>query len=352
MQTRTMSRDAVSDFLSGVLGDCKMVAPVEAEPGFYRFEIIEEAADVVLDYVSTVMPPKKAMFPEREVLYEFRIDGEEGKPTFKPVIDSTPCVLVGVHPCDLAGIAMLDWAFEKDHKDEHYLARRRAITIIGMDCHPDEHCFCTAVGATAPKEGFDLFLTPVDNGYLVTVGTQKGLDLLDTYAESAAATPKDLSDAGCWQQEKEEKIQRRFDTEVYNLPLTFQHGVRSSTWEEVAEPCLSCGSCNLVCPTCFCFEVEDTLQVDGKAGVKKRSWDACQLAEFAKVAGGGNFRGKPEMRLRHRLYRKYQYLMTLYGAPFCTGCGRCARSCPVDINIVDTTNSLIANDRKEGTLHV
>ena len=352
MQTRTMSRDAVTGFLRAVLADHHVVAPVEAEPGFYRFEAIEDAADVVLDYVSTVMPPKKVMFPQRDVLFEFGIGGDGGKPTFKPVIDETPGVLVGVHPCDLAGIVMLDWAFEKDHKDEHYLARRRATTIIGVDCHPDEHCFCTAVGTMAPREGFDLFLTPIDKGYLVSVGTQRGADLLNTCGEPREATPEDLAAARRWQAEKKEKVEKRFETEIYNLPLTFQHSVRSSTWKEVVEPCLNCGTCNLVCPTCFCFEVEDVLQPNGKVGVRQRSWDACQLAEFARVAGGANFRGKPEMRLRHRFYRKYQYLMTQYGAPFCTGCGRCGRSCPVDINIVDTINSLIAIGRKEGTIHV
>ena len=352
MQTRAISQDGMTDFLKRLLADYQVMAPVEAEPGFLRFEVIEDAGDVVLDYVSTILPPKQAMFPQREALLQFKTGGPDGKPAFEPVIDKTPQVLVGVHPCDLAGIAMLDWAFRRDNPDEHYLARRAATAIIGVDCHPDEHCFCTAVGTAAPKQDYDLFLTPIGDGYLVSVGTDKGSRLLADFAQTREAEPADLAAAGQWQADKQQKVSRKFDTEVYNLPLTFQSGVSSPIWEEVSDPCLSCGSCNLVCPTCFCFDVEDLMDVDGKGGVRERSWDACQLDEFARVAGEGNFRGETHQRLRHRFYRKYDYLMTLYGAPFCTGCGRCGRSCPVDINITDTINALVADGRKEGKVHV
>lgn len=351
MQTRAaISQDGMAGLLKGLLAEYQVIAPVEVEPGFLRFETIEDAEDVVLDYVTTILPPKQAIFPQRQVLFQYKTDGE--KPVFEAVIDRTPQVLVGVHPCDLAGISMLDQAFERDNKDEPYLAKREATTIIGVDCHPDEHCFCTTVGTTAPKEGYDLFLTPIEDGYMVSVGTEKGQKLLGTYAETREITPEDLATAGRWQTEKQEKISRKLDTEIYNLPLTFQHGVSSPTWEDVSEPCLSCGTCNLVCPTCFCFDVEDNVDLNGKGGTRERTWDGCQLTGFAKVAGGESFRPKTEQRLRHRFYRKYEYLMTLYGSAFCTGCGRCGRSCPVDINIVDTINTLIANGQKEGNVHV
>jgi len=352
MQTRAISQDGLTECLKGLLVDHQVMAPVEVEPGFLRFEVVDSAEDVVLDYVTTILPPKQAMFPQRQPLFRYTVEGPDGKPEFEPVVDETPKVVVGVHPCDLAGIGMLDWAFERDHRDELYMAQREATTLIGVDCHPDEHCFCTAVDTAAPKQGYDLFLTPIGGGYLVSVGTEKGQKLLDTFAETREATPEDLAAAGRWQDEKKEEVSKKFDAEVYNLPLTFQQGVSSPSWTEEADPCLSCGSCNLVCPTCFCFDVEDLVDLDGKGGVRERSWDGCQLTEFAKVAGGESFRPKPEQRLRHRFYRKYDYLMTLYGSPFCTGCGRCGRACPVDINIVDTINALVANGRKEGKVNV
>ncbi len=350
MKTCVLERSEVAAFFERVLKGHEVVAPVEKEEGFYVFAPVRKAEEVVLDYVTTLLPPKKAFFPQRQTLFRFRLGGD--LPEMEPVIDGRPLALAGVHPCDLAGIRMLDWVFARDHPDEHYLAKRRATTIIGVDCHPDEHCFCAAVGTAAPGEGFDLFLTPVEEGYLVSVGTAKGGALLEACAEARGATPADLAAAGQWQREKREKVSRGFETEIYNLPLAFQRGVGSPVWEKVAGPCLSCGTCNLVCPSCFCFDVEDVMDLDGAGGARERVWDGCQLSEFARVAGGGNFRGKVSQRLRHRFYRKYEYLMTLYGAAFCTGCGRCGRSCPVDINVVDTINALVMDDQKEGEAHV
>ena len=34
-------------------------------------------------------------------------------------------------------------------------------------------------------------------------------------------------------------------------------------WDDVAERCLACGNCTLVCPTCFCSTVWDSTDLDG-----------------------------------------------------------------------------------------
>lgn len=345
MQIRTIGREEMLDFVRALLADYRVIAPVEAEPGFYRFEEIEDEREVILDYGTTILPPKKAFFPQRQVLFKFTTDSEDGRPSFEPVIEQTPQVILGVHPCDLAGIGMLDWVFERDHADEHYLAPRRATLLVGVDCQPDEHCFCTGVGTDAPKNGYDLFLTPVDGGYLVDMGSEEGRKLIETY--DRGATPEDLASAGKFRRKKREELSRHFTPDVLTLPLIFQYAMSSPIWELVAEKCLNCGTCNLVCPTCFCFDVEDCLDPDGQGGVRQRVWDSCHLSGFAQIAGGHNFRPDRSQRLRHRLYKKYQYLMTLYGTAFCTGCGRCGRSCPVDINIVDTVNALVAEKGEE-----
>lgn len=349
MQTRSISEDDAIDFVERMLVDYPVFAPMEFEAGFFRFDRVEDVRDVVWQYTTTTLPPKKVIFPQHDTL--FRFSQENGKPTFEPVVDKTPRVILGVHPCDLAGIAMLDWAFSRDPVDEHYQARRNATILIGIDCHPDEHCFCTQVGTDAPEGHFDLFLTPIKNGFLVTVGTDTGQHFLETYAETREATPENMAEAGQYQKAKKSEITPQFQTDIFNLPLTFQHGVNSPVWSGMAKSCLSCGTCNLVCPTCFCFDVEDHMDIDGKGGVRQRTWDACHLTEFARVAGGHNFRAESNERLRHRFYRKYQYLMTLYGTPFCTGCGRCGRSCPVDINVVDTVNALVNDGQREGSSH-
>jgi ferredoxin len=343
MKTRALDRSGVTDFVQWLMKSHEVVAPVEKEKGYYAFGPIHRAEEVVLDYVTTLLPPKKAFFPQHQTLFWFKMEGE--LPQMVQAVDDRPLVLLGVHPCDLAGIRMLDWAFQKDHADEHYLARRRATTIIGVDCHPDEHCFCSSVGSVVPKGGYDLFLTPADGGYLVETGTELGEALARDGKGFREVRAPDVAGAGRWRQEKQAMLKRSFGTDIYNLPLLFQRSVQSPVWARTAQPCFSCGSCNLVCPTCFCFDVKDNLELDGRTGVRERRWDACQVAEFATVAGGHNFRKKPEERLRHRFYRKYSYLMPLYGEPFCTGCGRCGRACLAEINIVDTINALVEDDR-------
>jgi sulfhydrogenase subunit beta (sulfur reductase) len=138
------------------------------------------------------------------------------------------------------------------------------------------------------------------------------------------------------------------EADVQTLPLLFESLAASPVWEELGAKCLSCGTCNLVCPTCYCFDVGDLMQLNLKDGERVRQWDGCLLADFATVSGGHNFRKETRSRLRHRYYRKFQYLMTKYGRSFCTGCGRCSRSCLVHINPPDTVNALVAEGEKEG----
>ena len=104
--------------------------------------------------------------------------------------------------------------------------------------------------------------------------------------------------------------------------------------------CVSCGNCTAVCPTCYCFDIYDDVELDMSGGERKRTWDSCQLEEFAVVAGGENFRKERSSRQRHRYYRKFNYSVEKYNKYFCTGCGRCSRACMAGIELKETLNSL------------
>ena len=106
-------------------------------------------------------------------------------------------------------------------------------------------------------------------------------------------------------------------------------------WEASAERCLSCGRCNIVCPTCTCFDVQDVASLDGESGERVRVWHGCQLPGFAKVAGGHDFRPTRTEQLRYRIFRKGKYMPERYGMVGCTGCGRCHKHCPTHISIRD-----------------
>ena len=116
-----------------------------------------------------------------------------------------------------------------------------------------------------------------------------------------------------------------------DLPGLLRGAFDNPIWAEKAQKCLSCGSCNLVCPTCYCFDVKDEVDISLKSAERYRVWDGCLMEDFAKVAGDENFREDRLQRYRHRFYRKGMYLFDKYGLIACVGCGRCASACLSDI---------------------
>ena len=316
----------------------------QQQPGFYYFDWLRSADELVWDYVTTTLPPKKAFFPPREPFLEF---SRTDPANIRSMTDEGPLVLVGMHPCDLAAIEQLDIAYSDNIADGRYLANRaRTTAIIGVDCWPDEYCLCTSVGTEQARGSADLFLTPIQRGYLAEVRTPRGEELLGDTPQ-LPVTDQDEADTVRFRHEKERRVTAKFETDVEQFAAILAEGGLTEVWQEVAERCYSCGSCNLVCPTCFCFDINDDINLDLTTGVRGRTWDSCQLPDFALVAGGHNFRGERWERVRHRWHRKFLYLYTQYGRPFCTGCGRCSRACTAEINLVEVSNDLIAYAQRE-----
>ena len=339
-----MSAEDLLDFVGCLLRKLPVMAPRERpdQPGFYYFDWLDGAEDFTADYVTTTIPPKKAFFPPEETLFTFKTN----PPELAPVFDEFPFVLAGVHPCDLSGIDALDDAYSHPPAEHRWQANRQRAIIIGMDCLPDEYCFCTLLGTSSHRKPCDLFLTPIDRGYLVEVHSQAGESLLNGIARFEALH-QDLEKAEQWRRKKGESIVYSLRATVGEFADILDKGGLTRVWKEVAGRCYSCGSCNTTCPTCFCFDIDDEFDLTLTSGVRKRTWDSCQLLDFARVAGGHNFRGDRWQRVRHRWQRKFLYLYRQFGRPYCTGCGRCSRACTADINIVDVINHLIDAAQRE-----
>jgi sulfhydrogenase subunit beta (sulfur reductase) len=128
--------------------------------------------------------------------------------------------------------------------------------------------------------------------------------------------------------------------ELAKMPDIFDRSLKSRVWDEIGERCLSCGNCTNVCPTCYCFDVVDEPALDLATGRRFRVWDSCQNERFAKVAGGESFRKTRRARKKHRFYRKFRYPVDRYGKFFCTGCGRCTRTCMAKIDLKETLQTL------------
>ena len=342
MALKVLDETGIAQLVERLRADMRVVGPTIKERDFVHFAEVRDPAELVLQYTTTTIPPKQFLLPPREDILRFKA-GEELE--VKPILEGEPTALMGVHPCDIYAIGCQDLVYRENGADPHYFERRNKLKIIGVDCMPDEWCFCASMGTARVETGYDLFLTPVDGEYICEVGTAGGGELLEA-VPGRAGEPKDLAALKAHLDHKISSQTRKIECDVSALPLHFTAFEGAETWKSTAERCYSCGTCNLVCPTCVCFDVQDEVEMDLTTGTRRRAWDGCMLRDFAVVAGGENFRDEPYERLRHRFYRKYAYLFAKFGMPFCCGCGRCVRQCLADIDPVEVINSLLAETKK------
>jgi len=345
MSLYILSKEKLPEFVKALQASFRVVGPVRTETG-YAFDDITQADQLCLDYTTTILPPKKYFLPQREVLFKYHAetDGQgarhfEVRPVYQ---DVQPTVIFGVHTCDMHGIMLYDKVFSEGYRDEHYMERRAQITIIGIEClHPcDEASFCKDMGTLTAPPVYDLHMTEMDGYYLVDTGTEKGERLLREHVYVQMAQKEDIQKLGQVLSAKGPRFRMRLRMSKDQTPSLLTLGYKAKLWEELGDRCLACGSCTNVCPTCFCFDVQDTLDVNMQDGERARVWDSCQLREFALVAGGHNFRGKKAERVRHRVMRKGKYIKQVHGLTGCTGCGRCERACLVNITIPGSLNGL------------
>jgi sulfhydrogenase subunit beta (sulfur reductase) len=325
------------DLIGRAIKDGKhVVAPVKQE-NQANFRKIKSTKEILWAGPQTVIPPKAFLFPQEEELIEYEVDGEI---RIEAIVECKPVIILGIHPCDINGTALLSKVFMEKNLDENYLRKQGFATIIGVECLSpcSPESFCCRKESMLPWEGFDLFLTDMQDDFSVEVGSEKGKSFISGI--SREATQSDVDKLKKIRMERDRLFneeQRGLKPKLEDLPKLLRENYDSPVWDEHGARCFSCGSCNMVCPTCYCFDVRDYMELNLRQGNRSRFWDGCLLTDFTKVASGEIFREERGARLRHRTNRKDWYLFEKWGKSFCTGCGRCGKACltkivdPLDI---------------------
>jgi ferredoxin len=263
-----------------------------------------------------------------EELFSFRSADGQVEIRDRDPGDLPETVIFGLRPCDAASFAALESILNWDTPDRYFSARRARTTLVTVACsRADEYCFCTSVGGgPGAVAGSDILLTDLGQGeFLAEIVSSKGREL--RLAADSLFGPAGEAD-------KESRLAKPAAVFTPDAVAAALAGLfdEPAFWEEQSRRCVGCGACAYVCPTCACFDIQDEGCATGK---RLRCWDSCGFGLFTLHTSGHNPRWLQSQRWRQRLMHKFSYMPERQHVLGCVGCGRCSRSCPVDMNILE-----------------
>ena len=317
---------------AAIAGNNDLFLPVKTA-GQTNFGLWTDAADVDIDTLKTVKSAKDIFFPQSEILYKVR--REEGKLQIQgETTRQTPFVVFGIRGCDVKGLEVLDKVFLSDPVDSYYAARRQMGTLVSLACgRPETSCFCKVFGVDCAEPEGDVITWLVGDTLYWEAKTEKG--------EALTAQVSGLLESADEKAVDGEKAAIRAIVEKLpyaNLSLekwgaaAAGKNFDSPLWEQLYKPCLACGTCTFVCPTCQCYDIKD--YNTGNGVQRYRCWDSCMYSDFTMMAHGNN-RNSQMQRFRQRFMHKLAYFPANNDGMFsCVGCGRCVDKCPSHLNIV------------------
>ncbi|MFI7341276.1 4Fe-4S dicluster domain-containing protein [Streptomyces sp. NPDC050085] len=315
----------------------------EVEAGRYR--LVPRADGAAFAHTSGPQSWKNFLHPQREKLWstDRAADGSLTVSEDRPPRPSY--AFLGVRPCDLRAIAIQDRVLAAGrYEDNGYRQRRNGAFLIAAECTvPGSTCFCVSMGsgpAADQDAGYDLALTevidPAGHRFFVRAGTEEGSKILaqlpcrdaDSVTEATAGTLVDQA---------RDHMGRAMP--AVNLQTLMGESLDAARWDDVADRCLTCGNCTMVCPTCFCTTTEEVTDLTGDHAERWQRWDSCFDLDFSHVHGGP-VRSSPRSRYRQWLTHKLGTWHEQFESTGCVGCGRCVTWCPVGIDITEEATAL------------
>jgi formate hydrogenlyase subunit 6/NADH:ubiquinone oxidoreductase subunit I len=341
MLFKIMAKEAFRSLVEIILASNEIIAPrkvgtnSDGEP-IHQFLPIDSFDEMDLEYRATEFSAKTYFLPYRENLCAFNFENGDWEQEIAYRIQ--PRGIVGLRAHDVNALLKLDKVFIRNQfPSPYYTSRRKNTFIVGIDAVPLEDQFCQSMGTDIATHGFDLFLTDLGDRYFVAVDSDRGFSLLNR----VEVREVDDEDTQAYK-EARQHILDGYKTHISarNLPNLLDLEFTSEVWEKWGKKCLSCGSCAMVCPTCYCYGVSEEVAMDFGRSTKIRQLYSCNLLDFAEVAGGHNFRPDRQTRLKYRYYHQHRGFMEAYDEPKCVGCNRCGRVCLAGIQPAEVIKDL------------
>lgn len=341
----SIAKDKIDSLFELIGSKQPLYLPVDNNSGKADFAKWQKGTKLS-EKLKTTRSAKDFFFPKTEHLVSYEMSGKEVK-VVDPRKDVEDFVIFGVRACDARGFTAIDNVYlNMNPVDSYYKNRREHGTVIVLACNePEKTCFCSTFGidASLAKPAGDVSCWLADGKYYFEANTDKGKAFVEN--TKSALEDADTSAVEACRKDIAEKVEK---LPFAHLDLSKFQGkdmlkiFNSKIWDKVSEPCVGCGTCTYVCPTCMCFDVRDFATSNGVRQI--RCWDSCMYNDFTQMAAE-NPRHTQKERSRQRFMHKLMYYPMAHDGMFsCVGCGRCVENCPVNMNIVKVIKAVNESD--------
>lgn len=341
----SIAKDKIDSLFELIGSKQPLYLPVDNNSGKADFAKWQKGTKLS-EKLKTTRSAKDFFFPKTEHLVSYEMSGKEVK-VVDPRKDVEDFVIFGVRACDARGFTAIDNVYlNMNPVDSYYKNRREHGTVIVLACNePAKTCFCSTFGidASLAKPAGDVSCWLADGKYYFEANTDKGKAFVEN--AKSALEDADTSAVEACRKDIAEKVEK---LPFAHLDLSKFQGkdmlkiFNSKIWDKVSEPCVGCGTCTYVCPTCMCFDMRDFATSNGVRQI--RCWDSCMYNDFTQMAAE-NPRHTQKERSRQRFMHKLMYYPMAHDGMFsCVGCGRCVENCPVNMNIVKVIKAVNESD--------